>query len=565
MKTRLQHLPADVHGLSAVARAGISSGASFGPVPVIHRAPDIPRPAERLGEDERGALTDLVARGLADAGIALAPAAKDHLEALRTEGVHCVLTGQQPGFLASPLYCLYKALQACKLAEELSGRWGAAVVPVFWNHADDHDIAEVHHAWQLNRNLDLQKVGLAGLASGRTPVGELTIRAGAQRLDAVRAQLRGVVEEHGGADAALELCMPRDGESLARAFSRTLNELAGPHGLVVCEPEWIRPTLSSELARLVSAPAGSGGLAASLRAGEAELEGLGLRAAIPVDGPADGPGRAPGAALLYQNLRPEGSARTERTAHRASPAGFLRDRDPGERTAAELGSLIVGDPESWSAGALVRPLVQDAVFPTCAYVGGLGELAYHAQLGPARDAAGQPRTPFVPRVSLTLVDGDTRYALERVGADVEEVLRASGAFAPSTADHREPEVISALRRVSEEASTALTAHRSELAELEPALGITLKKTAEHVRSSIGKVIDKATRVHQNRAGKGARQVRRVNHTLMPRGVPQERILGPFQFIARFGPDFLDALWREIPSTATEHLVLHLEDDAGDPQ
>ena len=111
----------------------------------------------------------------------------------------------------------------------------------------------------------------------------------------------------------------------------------------------------------------------------------------------------------------------------------------------------------------------------------------------------------------------------------------------------------------------MTAHRSALAELEPALGITLKKTAEHVRSSIGKVIDKATRVHQNRAGKGARQVRRVNHTLMPRGVPQERILGPFQFIARFGPDFPDALWREIPSTATEHLVLHLEDDAGDPQ
>ena len=120
MKTRIQHLPADVHGLSAVARAGISSGSSFSPVPVIHRVLDIPRPAERLGVDERGVLADLVDRGLADAGIALAPAARDHLEALRSEGVPCVLTGQQPGFLTSPLYCLYKALQACKVAEELS-------------------------------------------------------------------------------------------------------------------------------------------------------------------------------------------------------------------------------------------------------------------------------------------------------------------------------------------------------------------------------------------------------------------------------------------------------------
>jgi hypothetical protein len=46
MKTRVQHLPADVHGLSAVARAGISAGANFEPVPVILRTEDISRPAE---------------------------------------------------------------------------------------------------------------------------------------------------------------------------------------------------------------------------------------------------------------------------------------------------------------------------------------------------------------------------------------------------------------------------------------------------------------------------------------------------------------------------------------
>jgi len=558
MNARVQHLPADVLGLSDLARAGLSRGRSFGPVPVATRPEDVPRPGERLGSEERGALADLLERGLADAGVALAPAARDGLEALRANGVPCVLTGQQPGFLTSPLYCLYKALQACKLARELSEAWGTPVVPVFWNHADDHDVAEVHHAWQLNRNLDLQKVGLAGLASGRTPVGELFIDGEAQRLDAVRAQLRGMVEEHGGADAALDLFMPRDGETLARAFTRTLSELVGARGLVVCEPEWIRPVLSSEMARLVSGRPGGGDLAAALRAGEAELASAGFPPAIPVDG-AEG---TPGAALVYQHLAGAGGG-AERTAHRASPGGLLRDGDPGERTWAEVGSLVVGAPGEWSAGALVRPLVQDAVFPTCAYVGGLGELAYHAQLGPARELAGQPRTPFVPRVSVTLLDGDTRHALGRVGAEVDEVLRAGGDFSPPEDRGAEPEVIGALRRVSEEASAALTAHRAELAELEPALGITLKKTAEHVRASIGKVIDKATRVHQNRAGKGARQVRRVNHTLVPRGAPQERVLGPFQFVARFGPDFVETLWRELPATSTEHLVLHLEDDAGD--
>ena len=147
MNARVQHLPADVLGLSDLARAGLSRGRSFGPVPVATRPEDVPRPGERLGSEERGALADLLERGLADAGLALAPAARDGLEALRANGVPCVLTGQQPGFLTSPLYCLYKALQACKLARELSEAWGTPVVPVFWNHADDHDVAEVHHAW----------------------------------------------------------------------------------------------------------------------------------------------------------------------------------------------------------------------------------------------------------------------------------------------------------------------------------------------------------------------------------------------------------------------------------
>ncbi|MEM9798759.1 MAG: bacillithiol biosynthesis BshC [Planctomycetota bacterium] len=550
----MRSLPADVFGLSDVARAGLSAGPDFGPVPVARRVADVPRPEERLGSIERGVLVDSIERGLAEAGVALPPAARDALEALRREGVSCVVTGQQPGLLTSPLYSLFKALQACRAAEDLARLWGVPVVPIFWNHADDHDVAEVHHAWQLNRNLDLQKVSLAGLASGRTPLGELRIDAEAQRLDALRAQLRGIVEEHEGADAALDLFLPRDGETLPRAMTRVFTELAGSRGLVVCEPDWIRPLLSSELGRIVS----GGALVPALDAGEAELAALDLSPAIPVGRAAGDPDGA--AALVYRHVRSAPDAPSERIALRAGGEGFRLDGEPGSRTAAELGSLVVGSPTDWSAGALVRPLVQDAVFPTCAYVGGLGELGYHAQLGPARDAIGQPRTPFLPRVSITLVDADTRYALRRVESDVDEVVRAGGNFRPGADELEEPHVVVALRAVGEDAAQKLLEHRAELAELEPALAITLKKTADHVKQSVGKVLDKAMRVHKNRVGKGARQVRRVNNTLVPRGEPQERVLGPFQFVARFGDEFVTALWDEMPSASIEHLVLHLEVD-----
>lgn len=556
MKTRIEALPADVFGLSDIARAALAGGAGFGPVPVPRRLEDLARPEERLGAEERGALVASIRAGVEGAGLALHAEAAARLDALCTEGVPCVVTGQQPGFLAAPLYSLYKALQACRAADELSARWNTPVVPVFWNHADDHDVAEVHHAWQLNRNLDLQKASLAGLSSGRVPVGELPIDAEAQRLDALRAQLRTMVEEHEGADAALDLFLPQHGETLARALSRILGELCGPYGLVVVEPEWIRPQLSSELGRIVSGPMGRGGLVDALRKGGDELRALDLEPPIPVGDADEDPAAA--AALVYRHV-PNADGAPERVALRAGGEGFVQDGESGSRTHAELGALIVGEPQNWSAGALLRPLVQDAVFPSCAYVGGWGELGYNAQGGPARDAAGLPRTPFLPRVSVVLVDDETRYALQRVEATLLEVLHARGEFTAAEDDAAEPDVVAALRAVAEDTRERLLVHRAALSDLEPALAITLKKTAGHVEQSIGKVIDKALRVHQNRAGKGQRQLRRVNNTLMPRGLPQERVLGPFQFVARHGPAFVEALRTELPALSSEPLALHIEE------
>lgn len=555
MNVTQEALPADVFGLSPIARAALAAGADFAPIPVPRGTDEIKKPEERLGSEEREALIASIRAGYGAAGVELHAAASARLDGLAEIGTPCVVTGQQPGFLCSPLYSLFKALQACKVADELSERWGLQVPALFWNHADDHDVAEVHHAWQLNRNLDLQKAALAGLSSGRVPLGALPIRQEAQALDALRAQLRTMVEEHPLADEALDLFMPRDGETLPRALTRIFAELCGRYGLVVVEPDWIRAQLSSEMGRLVSGPGGRGGLTDALRQGERDLAELGLEAPIPVGDAAEDASRA--AALVYRHVTGE-SGRPERVALRAGGEGFVVDGEPGSRTHAELGGLIVGTPDSWSAGAVLRPMVQDAVLPTCVYVGGWGELGYQAQSGPARDAIDLPRTPFLPRVSAVLVDDDTRYALKRVEATLAEVLRAKGEYKPAEDGAAEPEVIGALRALGSDVAAKLLEHKGALAELEPALAITLKKTAGHVEQSIGKVIDKAKRVHDNRAGKGQRQVRRVNHTLMPRGVPQERVLGPFQFAARFGgAAFVEMLRAELPSASAEPIALHI--------
>ena len=542
LRIRRDHLPADVLGLSGIARAALGQGMEFAPIPVVRRVDDLARPLDRHDAGEREILSRAIAKGLDE--VDPPDRVRTSLNVLATGDVFCVVTGQQPGFLAAPLYSLYKAMQATKLAHELTLQWGLPVVPVFWNHADDHDVAEVHHAWQLNRNLDLQKTGLAGLSSGKLPVSRIVMDEERQRLAPLRASLAQTFEEHPFVEEALDLFFPRHGETLARAFTRSLTGLLGEHGLVVVEPDWIRDLMGSHLARVVGA-----GPAEPLSASSTELETAGFEGWIAPES----------AALVYR------VDETGRHALRPGGEGFRFDGEPGSRTPAELAAEIVEDPAGYSPGALLRPLVQDGVFPTCAYVGGWGELAYHAQLGRLRDACGLPRTPFVPRISATLIDDDTRRSLARLELGLRDVLRNPDVLAES-GDEEGPPVAAELRASAERAAAEITSHREELAQLDPALGANLKRTAAQVKALVEKIAAKAERVHANSTGKGKRHVRRLEGMLLPRGLPQERVLGPLQFTARYGEGWVDALYDEWPALSSEHLAIHLdraaaEDDA----
>ena len=515
-------------------------------VPLPPDARSIPRPPARLDARERAAL----ARALEEHLAPLAPhvAVLDAVRSLADLRACAVVTGQQPGFLASPLYSLYKALQAIRLARVLEEEWKTPVVALFWNHADDHDVAEVHHAHFVNRNLDLQKVALAGLSSGRLPFSRIKIREQSAGLASIRALIGQFLEGAPFTARALEIFVPRDGETIAGAFTRSLTDLLGPLGLVVLEPDWIRPNLSHELARVVDA--------VPFRHLEAAVTRLRERGVEPPIDPAV-------AALVYAHDE------HGRRALRHGGDGFRFDGEDGSRTGSELAAEIVQDPLAWSPGALLRPIVQDLCLPVAAYVGGGGELAYHAELPELRARVGAPATPFVPRVSFTLVDPECRASLRKLGLGVEDVLRARGARAAGDVAAADvPPVASALRSVGASAAKSLEALRDDLAALDPALLSQLQRAASQMRSAGDWIAEKAERVHQNKSGKGRRHLRRLESTLCPGGELQERVLGPLPFVARFGEGWIAELALSMDPFAAvrtkerkpSHLVVEIGDD-----
>jgi bacillithiol biosynthesis cysteine-adding enzyme BshC len=534
---RIEHASADVLERSALATSALSGRLPRELVHVPRSIAELARPADRWDADDREALAAAIARELGTLGPHVAVV--DALRALERPGTFAVVTGQQPGFLASPLYSLYKALQSIALARELSRAWGTPVVALFWNHADDSDLAEVNHAHVVNVNLDLQKLTLAGLASGRQPLSRIVLHDETHRLAAIRSALAQLVDGAPFATRALDVFVPKHGESMARAFTRAFTELLGPLGLVVIEPDWIRPQMSRELSRIVALDP-----AAALVRGTERVRTAGFEVAID-----------PSTAALLFELDAKG-----RRPLRAGGDGFRYDGEEGSRLGVELAAEIVQSPMNWSPGALLRPIVQDLVLPAVAYVGGFGELAYHVELGDLRDACSAPRTAFVPRISATLVDPECRLALKRLETGVTEILRARGAFTAESGATPAPAVLQRMKDVARAAAKDLASLKTELAELDPGLAVQLKRTGDQIEDLVAKLVEKGERVHQNKSGKGRRHERRANNALYPRQLPQERVLGPLTFVARFGEDWVHELCREIEPLAPEHLVVNLAAD-----
>src|SRR5690606_16063195 len=79
------------------------------------------------------------------------------------------------------------------------------------------------------------------------------------------------------------------------------------------------------------------------------------------------------------------------------------------------------DARELSPGVLLRPLWQDAIFPTAGFVVGPGELAYLAVVGSLYRLLGVPRPAFVPRAPLTLVEPSLKKPLDRFGGAVADL------------------------------------------------------------------------------------------------------------------------------------------------
>jgi bacillithiol biosynthesis cysteine-adding enzyme BshC len=413
------------------------------------------------------------------------------------------------------------------------------VVPVFWVAADDHDFAEVRSTAVLDENGQIRTVRYA---PHHEPVG---LPAARVILDDTITPL---IDELGRAlpsglhrDGMLDLLRGayRPGVSLSDAFARFISALL-PDLVVLdaSDPELKAltiPVMKREV--LESSPTSR----LALDVGRALLA-AGYHQQVPVRS---------GFLNLFVFMDEERRAL-------GSVNGSIEVRGLGRRISiADAAHLIESSPGAWSAGVLLRPLAQDLMLPTAAYVGGPAEIAYHAQIGPSYRHFGIPRPVLLPRPSVTVIEPSQARALETEGLRLPDLQTDPETLLSRWTREAYPQVEDAFTAARTAVERELAVVEERLAALDPTLRAATDSARGRALHQIETLHEKATRNLKKRDQTRADRLRRTRDALLPGGSFQERGLGVVSLVARHGPAVIEDLLERIDPWARGHQVITL--------
>lgn len=478
-----------------------------------------------------------------DAQLARRGAPPEALAAARTlagTDAVAIVTGQQAGVFGGPLYALLKAITAIQIARRVSAEQRTPVVPVFWVEAEDHDWAEVRTARVLDKDFAVHDITLPDPpGAGVLPVASLVLddRIG----DALRALESALPPSEFTAEVIAALTRRyRPGAGVATAFAGWMDDLLGRHGLVVFEAAdpAAKPMVADLFREELRNPARAAGLARE--AGES-LRALGHAPQVDATD-----GTTP---LFYLDGQSRRAIRQQDGQLVAGSATF---------SPADLEREASAHPDRFSPNVLLRPVVQDRLFPTIAYVAGPNELSYLAQVRGLYQALGVEPPLICTRASATLLDAASAKFLERAQLSIDALQTPDDAQLNALLERLlPPEIDQGLDRLQRDAAAGLDTIKTAVASVDPTLAGAVDTTRDRLQDTIKTLHSKIVAAAKRKDETLRRQYHRTQALAFPGGQLQERVLNLAFFANRYGLTVADRLLEALPEQPDQHYVLVL--------
>lgn len=465
-----------------------------------------------------------------------------NIEKLRSNDCVAVLTGQQAGLFSGPIYTICKALSAIKLADELS-KQGINAVPVFWIASEDHDFAEIRSTDFIGKNEQLFEITSEQKTENTdSPIGFIEIDGTIN--DSINALFDKLAETEFTANIEQLLGETyREGETYSSSFGKLLAKIFRDYGLIFVSP------LSKELRRLCSpiyknAIENTENINDGLLNRNDELQKADYHSQV----------------LVKESFFPFfyiDDAKKRNPLRFDKKTNTIRSQNSEyEFTKNELSEIAENSPASLSPNALLRPVVQDFLFPTVCYFGGGAEIAYFAQNSVIYETLKRPVTPIRHRSSVTMIEGKHRRTLNKYDLEFKDLFAGKEEILAGIIDKFiNPEMSELFVETDDVINKQLDKLNRQLKNIEPTLADNLENRRKKISWHIETLKKKFHRAETLKNEVINRRIESLFTNILPQNTLQERSVNVLYFLNKYGENFIEWIYEAVETDEKKHQII----------
>jgi len=470
-------------------------------------------------------------------------AAVENIELLRQDNTFAVVTGQQTGILTGNLYTIIKAINTCQLAKKLSGDFpDYNFVPVFWLEADDHDFLEVNNINVFDKENKLAK--LEYFENG-TPQEKYLKSVNSVNFDEFiekfKTDLSESILKTDFSEALFDFINRsyKPGISFPIAFARFLNYLLGDLGIVFCNPA------DKEIKKLL------------IPVFEKELNTYPETCERVIET----------SAFMEQKYEPQVKPQPINVFYIHNNHRHLIEPRPenifalkNSRQKFEKALLIeqlYAAPENFSGNVILRPVCQDYLLPTVAYVAGPSEIAYFGQFKNVYEFFDIKMPVIYPRVSVTLLENRVSKFLNNSGLTLEELFDEKKVTAKFMNKINELKVDDLFANFKDELNALYYSFGIDLEKIDKNLLNAFKNKNEKYLESLDFLKEKfvESQVQQNESS--INKLKTAIQSVYPEEVLQERFINIVYYLNKYGLGLLKNISDSMDINNFSHQVIEI--------
>jgi bacillithiol biosynthesis cysteine-adding enzyme BshC len=454
-----------------------------------------------------------------------------------------VVTGQQLGLLASPLYTVYKALTAIKLAEKLARDYpNLSFVPVFWLESEDHDFEEVNHFGIWDHEFNPAQLVYNGQNLGRVPLRYYQFESGiSQLIDNLKGRLLTTEFTDLLFSALHDIYQPeRNWVDGSRSF---LHYLLKKWGMLFFQPG--APAVKNISLKFFNLfLENKDKIDRALTETTEQLVSAGYAPQVPL---------IPGKAYIHF----ENDSRERQHLYFEADRFYLKN-DTQQYSKAQVREFINNYPQRISSSVISRPLLQSWLLPVAVYVAGPAEVAYWAQLGELFGRLHLPRPVVYPRISVTLIEPKIARYITKHAPDINRIAPQKDEFIRTYFKHRSElagsDPLEKLNRLVMEKANEV---RTYLGELDPTLVPVGDKVLERISDQLAVLQEKYIRIRGEKESLLTSHLEQIHRAIFPAEKLQERYISIVYFLNKFGPDLISKIYANLTIDSFQHQFLYL--------